>query len=273
MAGKFSVTFLFSYTSDLGFQGGFSETYMAYKDNYEDALAASTSLASKRLALLGPQIKMVGRRFKNLFDDNNSPTQQVLSNSPGTAADCDTPWQALRVRVRSSPGNYEKNLILHCLSDAYIIKGAYTNTTTSSEPLRRFMDELKQNWRWYGKDKTIAKVKIVSIATSGTVTTLSLEKPLAALEDPGAVRLLNCKDVDGNLVSGIYANDSVASDKKSTHIVWPNGVVSHSGQATVESVVAHGFDSYFGAGVTIKKIGAPFFLYHGRLKRRKTKPA
>jgi len=129
-----------------------------------------SALAVARAAMLPANISIIGSRYQRVDPVGASRSYDTVY-PPSTSAENDLPGIAMQWTVRAAATFNQKSLILPGVPDDRVRTGEYRAVANYNALLVAFFNQLRANWVWRAKDRTISKAKIVTVAANGVVTT------------------------------------------------------------------------------------------------------
>lgn len=252
--------------------GGWSESFY-YNGSFEAALTAfqtgAGSFCATRAALLPTGCGIIGQRYQQTSPVGPSATRSQLF--PGrTDTPADVPQMALLCSVPGVGVPNVRPMTLRGIPDKYVVEGEYSPDRPFADALRKFFQTGLINLYFKGKDKTQAKIDIVSVSALQVVTTV-LPHGLAVGD---SVTIGRNKITAGGAIQ--KATGLVVSVASGTVFTTESlNLQAGTGGYTQKQVVVYvqvDPGNVEPSRVVVRKVGRPFAGYRGRAGK-KSRPA
>lgn len=274
----YRVSMLFDYMS-LGENrhGGWSESWLFSGSSLTDAKAALQAIANRRATFAHSLIKIVGARYQEI-DSNFKATgvafaeRLSIAGSLVQGVSLDIPQVAVVARIKGlAPDGTQRRrfAFLRGLTDESTANGSFLNSTFPMQAhLRAYLNALSA-WNFGFKAvKRNVKSRLLGVNAGGAFT---IADPLA-LAVGTTVQLLHVRDTTGHAIRGKFTVTAPVTTTSGTFNAWPGQTVGESGEVRISGfeyipVAMVGASDNPAERTSVKKVGRPFDLYHGRFPR------
>lgn len=289
MPSIFKASLIFGFSPDRGVQngvvvpgrvGGFSENYWFSQTLTLDNLA---NLASKRIALCCPDIRIIGWRLTpytyagNKLTPGKANVGSFLYEGKFTG-DTNSPSDALRLRALAGGVPVTWTMFLHAIPDDIIESAQYLQQNQFQAAFGLFRQWLLgQNAGlpaayWLGRDPTQPSQRVLSI--DGTLKKLTTQATLGVVANADYVRLRRVYD-DANMpIKGTFYCASVVANVDGSFTYGlpglpPRSRTTPSGTARKDLILASPLTDLKPVLLSSRKIGRPTSLYRGRRTKQR----
>lgn len=221
-------------------------------------------VARAQLLPLGASI--VGARVQQV--DVVGPVQTLALTYVGSQVrEADIPQMALLIRAPALGANNIRRFTLRAIPDNQITEGEYQPSADYNVQMNLFLATLA-NWAFRAKQQATTKFKIISITTTGLMTT---EMPAGFIVNQ-MVRITKARDAGGNLRSGRFQVSATGPGTTVFQLLnWP--FTSSTGGTVFgdQTIFYPAIDANnIGISRTVtRRVGRPFVGYRGRRSRRR----
>lgn len=256
-------TALWQQTSGDGRVAGWSETWYTAGTFGAAAIAFINTIAA-RAALLSAAAKCIGLRVQVPGGQTYAQTLSV----PGSAGSLqDVPMMAVNLKVYSPTNPNTKIFQLRGVPDATVVLGAYAPSANFTANLSAYIKNVSDNnMCWQAINRTTPQVNIVSIAADGTFVFAGA----VTYAQGDYIQVMRARNVNGVRVSGKFYVATKVDAQNGKFANWVSGQVLGNGKVRPVSII---YPLVSNAppvvlGITTRKVGRPFGLYHGRRTKR-----
>jgi len=264
---KCTALFLFTTTdtnkADGNRSAGWSESY--YYPTADFAVAANQfgQLCRCRAGLLATGGSIIGQRYQ-LVDPVGASKSGAVGFTGNSGAAADVPQMALLITAEASGTTNKRSLIVRGVPDARVVGGNYSPSTDYDRRLGIFYAGLRNGWVMRGANMGNQKSPIISIDTTGVVTT-SIAHGLAAEQRVQILRTIMPNDRQKGGVYTVMAPVTATTFKIAADFTLP----THGGKARKYEIVNPNYGACELQRVVVKKVGRVFFPYRGRASVRR----
>lgn len=246
-----------------GHGAGWTESFYAIASSRAAAKAGLNSLMAQRDDWLGLGYSVPYERVTNY--NNRRDTQFYQANiGAGSHLDGDTPWQALLIRITAANG-MTRTWLPHGFPDDWFKNGNWTPDGNATAALTRIFNRLKDGgWALVGQDPT-KPIKPITDITSGGLATFPVPHGYGDGTPLYGYRL---KDALGKNIKGKFRVLNSPSSVTAQLSGWPPTRSAVSGSLREINIVDSMIIDAFVERAALKKVGRPFGLFRGRVRRR-----
>jgi hypothetical protein len=259
----YKITQIFGQTTRLQRQSGWSETW--YLDATEStAISKADTLNKRRSGFLTRAASITNTRIQLL----GGRSRLLRTVYPGVlGADQDIPQMALSCICLGQGVLNQKNFQLRGIPDGNVDGGEFTPTQGFQTAFAAYGSALvNEGFRFRAIDLTAAQVAIVSVSNIGV---FALAAPL--VYNVGSfIQFLRAKNTVNQAVNGTYYVSAKVDGQNGTFLDWTGGILQLKGKARVKTFVYPlvAANSLEFTQISVRKVGRPFNLYHGRATKR-----
>lgn len=250
--------------------GGYTESFWG-RGNFSDTeLPFVRALANSRASLLPTTTTITGYRAQQYVVQGNrlipGGTNSGAINFPGTVSGgTDVPQVALECRAAAVGAANTRKFVIHNLPDSQIGGGEFQPTPAFSGALTRYFNQIVAGfWAFPGRVLSNPSFRVNSII-AGVIT---LENPFGIAEG-NFIRLLKCRDINGNPVVGSFRVTGVAGNAFTVAGMPPTTDVLNSGRARLDAVDVFLMTGLQQTRAVSRKVGLPTERYRGRRSKRR----
>lgn len=232
-----------------------------------DGRSVRPGLVPKRATLLPLGTAITGYRIQQVSPPG--PSQSGAFNYPGIQGNlADVPANALLCKSPGVGVNNIRRFFLRGIPDAFIVEGEFNPSYAYSVDLTGFFLNLF-GIQFRGRDLSQPTFRIVSIVTTGGITTVTTETPPTFVSG-AMVRILRSLDTGRNLRGGRFQCSGSSIGNTFQIANWGFGNTT-GGSARLDAIVYPTVDSVNSnfQRILVRRVGRPFGGYRGRRSKRR----